>query len=247
MKIANQDLVKVLSRANECVRRLIEAGLSYEDLQVPIDNPEMRKRLVEFWKNQKLSAQRLPKVKVKMDKELIQASFLSLDSSRRYYTRMTLDRSLDDKILENRKLTDNYCKEMLEILMKHLEGKIPDRYLSLSIKAFCTYEDWYNYRCKNSEVKINDLRDVIKACLYQLFQDELTILGLPKTNEFEEEQAETVVEALEYFGYRVSRSEHEPVLNVGGIIIIRHQHESKEKFVYYQVTSRYYRNPLFDE
>jgi hypothetical protein len=49
--IANQDLSKVLGRANECIRRLIEAGLSYEDLQIPINNPAMRMRLVSFWKN----------------------------------------------------------------------------------------------------------------------------------------------------------------------------------------------------
>jgi len=50
-KIANQDLAKVLSRANECLRRLIEAGLSYDDLQIPIDNPDARARLVACWKN----------------------------------------------------------------------------------------------------------------------------------------------------------------------------------------------------
>jgi len=47
--IANPDPAKVISRASECLRRLMEAGLSYEDLQKPIDNPEMRQRLVRFW------------------------------------------------------------------------------------------------------------------------------------------------------------------------------------------------------
>ncbi len=51
LKIANHDLSKVLGRANECMRRLIEAGLSYEDLQKPITDPEMRERLVRYWKN----------------------------------------------------------------------------------------------------------------------------------------------------------------------------------------------------
>lgn len=51
MKIANQDLSKVLGRANECMRRLIEAGLTYEDLQVPITDPKMRERLVRYWRN----------------------------------------------------------------------------------------------------------------------------------------------------------------------------------------------------
>ncbi len=47
--IANPDPAKVISRASECLRRLMEAGLSFEDLQKPIDNPEMRQRLVRFW------------------------------------------------------------------------------------------------------------------------------------------------------------------------------------------------------
>jgi hypothetical protein len=51
MKIANQELSKVLGRANECMRRLIEAGLTFEDLQSPIDDPQMRERLVRYWKN----------------------------------------------------------------------------------------------------------------------------------------------------------------------------------------------------
>lgn len=50
-QIANHDLSKVLGRANECMRRLIEAGLTFEDLQLPINDPEMRERLVRYWKN----------------------------------------------------------------------------------------------------------------------------------------------------------------------------------------------------
>ncbi len=54
--IANQevntvDASKVIGRSAECLRRLMEAGLSYADLQLPIDDPEMRDRLVRFWKS----------------------------------------------------------------------------------------------------------------------------------------------------------------------------------------------------
>jgi hypothetical protein len=41
---------KAISRLAECYRRLEEAGLTYEDLQRPIDDAEFRKRLVQFWK-----------------------------------------------------------------------------------------------------------------------------------------------------------------------------------------------------
>lgn len=47
--IANLMAAKVIGRASECMRRLLEAGLSYEALQMPIDDPEMRGRLVRFW------------------------------------------------------------------------------------------------------------------------------------------------------------------------------------------------------
>jgi len=45
------DASKVIGRSAECLRRLMEAGLSYADLQRPIDDPEMRDRLVRFWKS----------------------------------------------------------------------------------------------------------------------------------------------------------------------------------------------------
>ncbi len=49
--VANPEPAKVLARANECMRRLFEAGLSYNDLQTPINDPEMRGRLVQFWQS----------------------------------------------------------------------------------------------------------------------------------------------------------------------------------------------------
>jgi len=47
--IANLMAAKVIGHASECMCRLLEAGLSYEALQMPIDDPEMRGRLVRFW------------------------------------------------------------------------------------------------------------------------------------------------------------------------------------------------------
>ncbi|MEK7580461.1 MAG: hypothetical protein AAB465_02540, partial [Patescibacteria group bacterium] len=54
--IANPDPAKVISRASECLRRLMEIGLSYEDLQTPIDDPEMRQRLVRYWQSNCVAA-----------------------------------------------------------------------------------------------------------------------------------------------------------------------------------------------
>lgn len=47
--IASPTPVKVISRAGECMRMLMEAGLTFDALQAPIDDPDMRKRLVRFW------------------------------------------------------------------------------------------------------------------------------------------------------------------------------------------------------
>jgi hypothetical protein len=48
--IANPDPAKAIGRASECMRRLMEVGLTYEDLQKPINDPELRRSLVRFWK-----------------------------------------------------------------------------------------------------------------------------------------------------------------------------------------------------
>jgi hypothetical protein len=47
--IANLDPAKVIVRVSECIRRLMEAGLSYDALQKPIDDPKFRQWLVERW------------------------------------------------------------------------------------------------------------------------------------------------------------------------------------------------------
>ena len=52
--IANPKVMKasqVLGRFSECYRRLEEAGLTFNDLQYPINDPEFRDRLVEFWRS----------------------------------------------------------------------------------------------------------------------------------------------------------------------------------------------------
>jgi hypothetical protein len=242
MEIANQDLVKVLSRANECVRRLIEAGLTFEDLQIPIDDPEKRKKIVDFWKSQ-TPEKRIPKVYVSKDSVL--DSFKSLDSSRYSYGRESAN-ARGSKVPEFNKLKNECCQKMLEIVMRRVERELSKKYLLTHISLFSTYEDWYNYRYKESSKEIKSLCDVIRECIYQLLQNENAIFGFPKTNLFEEKQNERLVGILKYFGYKISKSEHEPVSNVGGIIIIRHNYETKEKFVFSQVTSHYYRDPLFD-
>jgi hypothetical protein len=47
--IANPEPVEVISRASECMRRLMEAGLTYDALQIPISHPGTRQRLVSYW------------------------------------------------------------------------------------------------------------------------------------------------------------------------------------------------------
>jgi hypothetical protein len=49
--IANPDPAKVLARHYECMRRLMEGGLSFDDLQIPITDTVKRERLIRFWKS----------------------------------------------------------------------------------------------------------------------------------------------------------------------------------------------------
>ena len=242
MQIASQELVKALSRANECVRRLLEAGLTYEDLQIPIDDPEKRKKIVDFWKSQ-TPEKRIPKVN--LTKDSIFDSFKSLDSSRYSYGRESMN-AHGDKVLEFNKLKEEYCQKMLEIVMQRVEGELSKKYLFTHISLYSTYEDWYHYRYKQSSKEIKNISDLIKSCVYQLLQSEKEIFGFPATTLFEEKQNEKLINVLKYFGYIVSKSEYDPVSNVGGIIILRSNYEQKKKFVYSQVTSHYYRDPFFD-
>jgi hypothetical protein len=75
--IANPGPVQIIGRASECLRRLMEAGLSYEALQVPIDDPEMRKRLVQFW----LSAGHGPTTSQKRARKIMGQNFLGIEES----------------------------------------------------------------------------------------------------------------------------------------------------------------------
>ncbi|MCG2701253.1 hypothetical protein L6267_03745 [Candidatus Parcubacteria bacterium] len=45
------DPIKVIGRASECMRRLMEAGLNFDDFQLPITNKVARKRIVKAWKS----------------------------------------------------------------------------------------------------------------------------------------------------------------------------------------------------
>ena len=47
--IASQDAMRVIDRMNQCIRLLLKEGLPFEAIQMPIDNPDMRKRLIRFW------------------------------------------------------------------------------------------------------------------------------------------------------------------------------------------------------
>jgi hypothetical protein len=43
------DPARVIGRASKCMRRLLEAGLPYEALQLPITNPQAREIIVQHW------------------------------------------------------------------------------------------------------------------------------------------------------------------------------------------------------
>jgi hypothetical protein len=64
--IVNPNPIQIISRIKECMDTMMEAGLTFEALQKPINDPEMRQRLINFW----LSGARYPAImrKVKVDR-----------------------------------------------------------------------------------------------------------------------------------------------------------------------------------
>lgn len=80
--IANQvGFSQVFGRGAEVLRRLEEAGLTYDDLQVPIDDLEMRKRLVRFWRSGGYESTTTQK----LAREIMGKNFFSVEEAVQYF------------------------------------------------------------------------------------------------------------------------------------------------------------------
>lgn len=87
--VANQnpDVAKVVARTGECMRRLMEAGVTFEDLQKPIDSPLFRRRLARLWHD---GATKLPGTPFALARSLCDGNYLGPNVARdrlgSYYT-----------------------------------------------------------------------------------------------------------------------------------------------------------------
>jgi hypothetical protein len=78
--IANHSPEKVIARTSECMRRLLEAGLTFDALQMPISDPVMRQRLVRYW----LAGSFEHCTSVKRAKEIMGQNFFGIEDAERW-------------------------------------------------------------------------------------------------------------------------------------------------------------------
>lgn len=139
--IANPNPVQVIGRASECMRRLMEAGLTYEALQAPIDDPEMRGRLVRFWLNDGFE----PSVSQSRAREIMGANFFGIQEAITHFGVNPSKRQLaylaevpfTEEVLRSVKDT-HILVAVFPIPILEIRGKV-DRQL------FFSHEDaWYN-------------------------------------------------------------------------------------------------------
>jgi len=85
--IANLNPAKVIVRASECMRRLMEAGLSYEALQFPIDFPDVRAKIVNSWMKQIVFQKAVASLKKEIThaREIMGKNFLGVDKALCYF------------------------------------------------------------------------------------------------------------------------------------------------------------------
>lgn len=143
-KIANPNPspVQVIGRVSECMRRLMEMGLSYEDLQKPITNSEFRRCLVLFWKSF------VPKVTVeqRIARKIMGKNFFGPYDACLYFglklDDMSLVRFAEDKIPFS-EATLQECKDT-HILVANFGLPIFGIKDRVAIKGLFFNQDWYD-------------------------------------------------------------------------------------------------------
>ena len=79
--IAHPEPKKVLARTAQCMQLLMEAGLSFDDLQTPINDPEMRRRLVRFW----MDGSYMVTTTQKLAREIMGKNFLGIEEAIQHF------------------------------------------------------------------------------------------------------------------------------------------------------------------
>jgi|SRR3989344_6814197 len=122
--------------------RLMESGLTFEALQTPIDNPEMCRRLVQFW----LSGGFEPTMSHKRAREIMRRNMFGVEDAIQHFG--LLPKKHEIAVLSKipfSEATLESCKEShvlvaaLPFSILEIRGKVADR----EERLFCE-QDWYN-------------------------------------------------------------------------------------------------------
>ena len=139
--IANPSPTQVLGRANECLRRLLEAGLPFDALQLPITDAEARDRLVTYWS----AGCYEPTTDQRLAREIMGLSFFGVEEAVRHFGLKPKKAQLTT--LGKIRFSEAILRECQDTHL--LVGTFPLSILEIRAKVdrglFCSYEDaWYN-------------------------------------------------------------------------------------------------------
>ena len=132
---------KQLGQLSNFVRVMRQAGLPYEALQTPIDDPDMRKRLVRFW----LSGGYEPTTMQKLAREIMGKNYFGIEETVQHFgvkpTRAQLS-ALAEIPLTEAELRE--CKDT-HVLVAVFPLSVLDNRGKVERSLFCSHEDaWYN-------------------------------------------------------------------------------------------------------
>lgn len=132
---------KQLGQLSTFVRVMRQAGLPYEALQAPIDDPDMRKRLVRFW----LSGGYEPTTMQKLAREIMGKNYFGIEEAVQHFgvkpTRAQLS-ALAEIPLTEAELRE--CKDT-HILVAVFPLSVLDNRGKVERSLFYSHEDaWYN-------------------------------------------------------------------------------------------------------
>lgn len=173
--IANPNPAQVIGRASECMRRLMEAGLTYEALQQPIDDPKMRERLVGFW----LSGGFQPTTSQEMARQVMGRNFFGVEEAIRHFKVRPSEKDME--ALDQIPFTQDELQQAKDTHL--LVAVFPLSLLQIKEKAENLFhmQDWYNNQTFAKEQGKSEWvlvrRDIVANSLAKTWQGQQKLLN----------------------------------------------------------------------
>ena len=143
--IAHPDPAKVLARTSQCMRLLLEAGLSFDSLQWPIDDPDFRQRLRMFWERRGADLSVEETESQRKAREIMGGNFLGLSEVATHFNFVPSGSVLE--ALAEVPFSEEVLKACREthVLVAVTSLSILEIRSRVSRKLFSSHEDaWYN-------------------------------------------------------------------------------------------------------